>query len=104
MLSNAYFLAKFRIDTAENDPAKNLQKFAKIYPAVSKPTQRPPGTGAPASAAPGAAPAPSRRRGPARAAPAPGSAAPRPRKAPVKLRVRGLGLAKLAKLIKIGNF
>ena len=23
MLSNAYFLAKFRFDTAENDPAKN---------------------------------------------------------------------------------
>ena len=27
MLSNAYFLAKFRFDTAENEPAKNLQKF-----------------------------------------------------------------------------
>ena len=27
MLSNAYFLAKFRFDTAENEPAK---KFAKI--------------------------------------------------------------------------
>ena len=35
MLSNAYFLAKFRFDTAENEPAKNLQKFAKkmlIFP------------------------------------------------------------------------
>ena len=31
MLSNAYFLAKFRFDTAENEPAKNLQKFAKIF-------------------------------------------------------------------------
>ena len=31
MLSNAYFLAKFRFDTAENEPAKNLQKtFKKI--------------------------------------------------------------------------
>ena len=30
MLSNAYFLAKFRFDTAENEPAKNLQKIAKI--------------------------------------------------------------------------
>ena len=38
MLSNAYFLAKFRFDTAENEPAKKLQnlqnfifaKFAKI--------------------------------------------------------------------------
>ena len=28
MLSNAYFLAKFRSDTAENEPAKNLQNFA----------------------------------------------------------------------------
>ena len=27
MLSNAYFLAKFRFDTAKNEPAKNLQKF-----------------------------------------------------------------------------
>ena len=25
MLSNAYFLAKFRFDTAENEPAKNLR-------------------------------------------------------------------------------
>ena len=30
MLSNAYFLAKFRFDTAENEPAKNLQNFARI--------------------------------------------------------------------------
>ena len=30
MLSNAYFLAKFRLDTAENEPAKNLQKFANF--------------------------------------------------------------------------
>ena len=29
MLSNAYFVAKFRFDTAENEPAKNLQKFCK---------------------------------------------------------------------------
>ena len=29
-LSNAYFLAKFRFDAAENEPAKNLQKFAKF--------------------------------------------------------------------------
>ena len=29
MLSNAYFLAKFRFATAENEPAKNLQNFAK---------------------------------------------------------------------------
>ena len=30
MLSNAYFLAKFRFDTAENEPAKNLQNVAKF--------------------------------------------------------------------------
>ena len=29
MLSNAYFLAKFRFDTAENEPAKRLQYSAK---------------------------------------------------------------------------
>ena len=35
MLSNAYFLAKFRFDTAENEPAKNLQNFAtaQVFPA-----------------------------------------------------------------------
>ena len=27
MLSNGYLLAKFRFDTAENEPAKNLQKL-----------------------------------------------------------------------------
>ena len=31
MLSNAYFLAKFRFDTAENKPAKNLQNFRKMH-------------------------------------------------------------------------
>ena len=30
MLSNAYFLAEFRFDTAENEPAKNLQNFANF--------------------------------------------------------------------------
>ena len=29
MLSNAYFLATFPFDTAENEPAKKLQNFAK---------------------------------------------------------------------------
>ena len=36
MLSNAYFLAKFRLDTAEKEPAKNLQNsanFANSYEA-----------------------------------------------------------------------
>ena len=32
MLSNAYFLAKFRFDSAENEPAKNLQNnFRKMH-------------------------------------------------------------------------
>ena len=31
MLSNAYFLAKFRFDTAENEPAKKLQNFLKMH-------------------------------------------------------------------------
>ena len=30
MLTNAYFLAKFRFGTAENEPAKNLQNLQKI--------------------------------------------------------------------------
>ena len=30
MLSNAYFLAKFRFNTAESEPAKNLQNFANF--------------------------------------------------------------------------
>ena len=30
MLSNAYFLANFRFDTAENEPAKNLQNVANL--------------------------------------------------------------------------
>ena len=30
MLSNAYFLANFRFDTAENEPAKKFQKIANI--------------------------------------------------------------------------
>ena len=39
MLSNAYFLAKFRFDTAENEPAKNLQNlnFAN-FPNFDNPT------------------------------------------------------------------
>ena len=36
MLSNAYFLAKIRFDTAENEPAKNLQKFANFCKKISK--------------------------------------------------------------------
>ena len=37
MQSNAYFLAKFRFDTAENEPAKNLQNFR---PKLSSPLPR----------------------------------------------------------------
>ena len=38
MLSNAYFLAKFCFDTAENEPAKNLQNFAKFANFARQPT------------------------------------------------------------------
>ena len=31
MLSNTYFLAKFRFDTAENEPAKNFANFATCF-------------------------------------------------------------------------
>ena len=34
---NYYFLAKFRFDTAENEPAKNLQNFA-IFANFANPT------------------------------------------------------------------
>ena len=30
MLSNAYFIANFRFDTAENEPVKNLQKLKNL--------------------------------------------------------------------------
>ena len=40
MLSNAYFLAKFRFDTAENEPAKNLQNFAQNFQKWPIPTVR----------------------------------------------------------------
>ena len=42
MLSNAYFLAKFRFDTAENEPAENLQNFAKILQKLQKISGRSP--------------------------------------------------------------
>ena len=38
MLSNAYFLARFRFDTAENEPAKNLQKIAN-FPNFADPAE-----------------------------------------------------------------
>ena len=37
MLSSAYFLAKFRFDTAENEPAKNLQNVANFSHALQTP-------------------------------------------------------------------
>ena len=40
MLSNAYFLAKFRFDTAENEPAKNLQNLL-ISPILLTPNPYP---------------------------------------------------------------
>ena len=45
MLSNAYFLAKFRFDTAENEPAKNLPILLTLTPnpfkkAETRPAER----------------------------------------------------------------
>ena len=45
MLSNAYFLAKFRIDTAENEPAKNLQNFDNFPNCRAPWMRRPAGAG-----------------------------------------------------------
>ena len=49
MQSNAYFLAKFRFDTAENEPAKNLPNFAKknakFANSTEVPARRVPGYG-----------------------------------------------------------
>ena len=43
MLSNAYFLAKFRFDTAENEPAKNLQNLPILLTlAPNHPSRVPP--------------------------------------------------------------
>ena len=38
MLSNAYFLAKIRFDTAENEPATNLPPKRMLASAVSRPS------------------------------------------------------------------
>ena len=46
MLSNAYFLAKFRFDTAENEPAKHLAKFANFANPSPLSTQRTSGAAA----------------------------------------------------------
>ena len=40
MLSNAYFLAKIRFDTAENEPAENLQNFVN-FPNFANPEEDP---------------------------------------------------------------
>ena len=45
MLSNAYFVARFCFDTAENEPAKNLQNFARICPNFANRSEAPTFTG-----------------------------------------------------------
>ena len=45
MLSNVYLLAKFRFDTAESEPAKNLQKLA-TFASFADPNPEPPNVGA----------------------------------------------------------
>ena len=47
MLSNAYFVAKFRFDTAENEPAKNLQNFRKMHFSKMRAGQQSLGSGGP---------------------------------------------------------
>ena len=42
MLSNAYFLAKFRFDTAENEPAKNLQDLPTLLTLTPNPIAKAP--------------------------------------------------------------
>ena len=52
MLSNAYFLAKFRFDTPENEPAKNFQIYAsllarpRVWRRAARGGGRPPAAGA----------------------------------------------------------
>ena len=52
MLSNAYFLAKFRIDTAENEPAKNLHNLLYIKKKLQTSRSAPPASAPPTSAPP----------------------------------------------------
>ena len=73
MLSNTYFLAKFRFDTAENEPAKNLQKKIAKFANFAYPVKRARGWRSPARGPRGPAPAAGRggcrgRRGPRRGA------------------------------------
>ena len=73
MLSNAYFLAKFRFDTAENKPAKNLQKKIAKFANFAYLVKRARGWRSPARGPRGPAPAADRgafrgRRGPRRGA------------------------------------
>ena len=63
MLSNAHFLAKFRFDTAENEPAKNLQNFQKMhFRKCTRPAARPAARSAARSPAAWACRTPAARR------------------------------------------
>ena len=63
MLSNAYFLAKFRFDIAENEPAKNLQNFANFanVPNFANPNPLETAGGGPGPGANAAGPSPAAR-------------------------------------------
>ena len=63
MLSNAYFLAKFRFDTAENEPAENLQNFAKFANFADPSPLTLPGASAPPPSGSYAAASPTPRSG-----------------------------------------
>ena len=96
MLSNAYFLAKFRFDTAENEPAKNLQTVANFEGPRPRGAPGPPrGAPPPARAWP---PPPPGAPPPAGAASPPGAA---PRAAPPPAAPDFA--SKLSKLSKIGK-
>ena len=82
MLPNAYFLAKIRFDTAENEPAKNLQKLANSESSVSR-------TGGSASGVPGT---------PGSGVPPPGSGVP-PGSAGAPPSVGGLDLSENVKAL-----
>ena len=77
MLSNAYFLAKFRFDAAENEPAKNLQKFANFAQFANPNPPNRSGPRRPLRPRPRAAPGARGPGGRPRRAQPPGRAAPR---------------------------
>ena len=102
MLSNAYFVAKIHSDTAENEPAKNLQNLQKIAKILIANFANFANRRSSATLAFGLAAAGKMRRSggrpPRRAA---GNAEERRYRRRARLLGIGLGLAKFMKIIKI---